>query len=377
MKLYISLINILLFPALVHSQTTAQEWYDKGVKLKGGKKAGEAIIAFKEATKLKTGFKEAWYEMGWCQNDIKDYRGAINSLNKARALWSGEAKIHFELGYAFEKTPNIDSAIHHYNQALQISDTYSSAYKQLGVIYFNKNDHQAAITNFLKYEESAKNPINDYLYWYRKGYVQNALKQYEPAKWSLNKSLEFKTDYASTYLELGFACKNLKLDDDAIAAYTKAMDLAPKSHIPLNGIGEVYRDNKKDMNEAMNWYKKALAINPDERKANFAMGFCLNNLTNHAEAISYLQKAVRQEPTYTAAYVELGYSQYKTGDSTAALESFNKALSLNPKNENARYFATLVYLGQSNKPMAQKMVDELKDLNSRYVTELQERVDKL
>ena len=377
MKLYTSFIVILLFPVLAYSQTTAQEWYDKGVKLKGEKNPGDAINALKEAVKLKSDYKEAWYEMGWCQNDIKDYTGAINSLTKARALWTGIPKVHFELGYALEKTNSIDSAISQYNQALQLNNTYSLAYKQLGYIYYNKSDHQTALTNFSKYEEVAKNPINDYLYWYRKGYMQNALKQYDQAKISLNKSLEIKGDYANTYLELGFACKNLKQDDDAIAWYKKAIDLDPKSHIPLNGIGEVYRDNKKDINEAMNWYKKTLAINPDERKANFGIGFCQNSLANYSEAITYLQKAIRQEPTYTAAYVELGYSQYKTGDNSAALENFNKALSLNPKNENARYYATLVYIVQNNKSMAQKMVDELKTLNSKHVPILQEKVDKL
>ena len=377
MKLYTSLITTLLFPALIYCQTTAQEWYDKGVKLKGEKNPGDAINALKEAVKLKSDYKEAWYEMGWCQNDIKDYSGAKNSLIKARALWTGEPKVHFELGYAFEKTNSIDSAINQYNQVLQLNNTYSSAYKQLGHIYYNKSDHQTALTNFLKYEETVKNPINDYLYWYRKGYVQNVLKQYEAAKVSLTKSLEFKSDYFNTYLELGFSSKNLKLDDDAIVYYKKAIELDPKSHIPYNGIGEVYRDNKKDMNEAINWYKQTLAINPDERKANFGMGYCMNNLTNYSEAITYLQKAIRQEPIYTAAYVELGYSQYKTGDNSAALESFNKALSLNPNNENARYYATLVYINQNNKSMAQKMVDELKTLNSKHVPTLQEKVDKL
>ena len=377
MKTSTSLTFILFFPVLVYCQTTAQEWYDKGVKLKGEKNPGDAINALKEAVKLKSNFKEAWYEMGWCQNDIKDYTGAINSLTKARTLWTGIPKVHFELGYAFEKTNSIDSAISQYNQTLQLNNTYSLAYKQLGYIYYNKSDHQTALTNFSKYEEVAKNPINDYLYWYRKGYMQNATKQYDLGKISLNKSLEFKTDYANTYLELGFACKNLKQDDDAIAWYMKAMDLDPKSHVPLNGIAEVYRDNKKDINEAMNWYKKTLMINPDERKANYGVGFCNNSLGNYAEAISYLQKAIQKEPTYTAAYVELGYSQYKTGDNTGALESFNKALSLNPKNENARYYATLVYIVQNNKSMAQMMVDELKSLNSKHVPVLQEKVDKL
>ena len=281
------------------------------------------------------------------------------------------------MGYAFEKTNKNDSAIYQYNQVLQLKSDYASAYKQLAYVYYNQGDNENALKHFLKYEEVYKNPITDYLYWYRKGYVQNALKQYEPAKVSLSKSLEAKTDYINTYLELGFASSRLKQDEVAIEYYKKGIELDPKSHVPLNGIAEVYRDNKKDMTEAMTWYRKTLALNPDERKANFGMGYCNNSLNNYSEAITYLQKAIQQEPDYTAAYVELGYSQYKSGDNSSALTSFNKALSLNPKNENARYYSTLVYIDQNNREMAQKMVDELKTLNSRHVTTLQEKVNKL
>src|SRR5574339_1226524 len=103
MKPLFTIAIVVLLPALIYSQTTAQEWFDKGSKLKTEKKANEALVAFKEAVKLKSDYKEAIYEMGWCQNDTKDYVGAIASLTKARSLWPGIAKIHFELGYAFEK----------------------------------------------------------------------------------------------------------------------------------------------------------------------------------------------------------------------------------------------------------------------------------
>jgi outer membrane protein assembly factor BamD (BamD/ComL family) len=75
--------------------------------------------------------------------------------------------------------------------------------------------------------------------------------------------------------------------------------------------------------------------------------------------------------------VELGYSHYKTDKNTEALEYLNKALSLNSKNENARYYATLIYIKQKNKTMAQKMVDELKVLSSKHVADLQKRVDTM
>lgn len=377
MKLFSAIVIIAFFPAIVYSQTTAQDWYDKGTSLRAEKKSHEALAAFKEAVKLKSDYKEALYEMGWCQNDTKDYVGAIASLRKARVLWPDVAKLYFELGYAFDKINSIDSAIINYNQCLHISSTYSGAYRQLGYIFYKKDEYETALNYFQKYEEYAKNPINDYLYWYRKGFMQNALKQYDPAKLSLQKSLEFKTDYINTYLELGFACNKLKQGDDAVTWYNEALKLDSKNHVPYNGIGEVYRDTKKDPDMAMTWYQKTLAVKTDERKACFGMGYCLNTKGRYSEAISYLQKAIYQENTYTAAYVELGYSHYMLNNNTAALENLSKAITLNPKNENARYYSGLVYINQKDKAMAQKMVDELKALGSKNAATLQEKVERL
>ena len=83
------------------------------------------------------------------------------------------------------------------------------------------------------------------------------------------------------------------------------------------------------------------------------------------------------EATYTAAYVELGYSYFKTDKYVEAGLSFDKAISLNPKNENARYYACLMYVKQGKKSLAQKMVDELKALSSKHVETLQKKVNAM
>ena len=62
------------------------------------------------------------------------------------------------------------------------------------------------------------------------------------------------------------------------------------------------------MNEAMTWYLKALEVKPKERKACFGLGYCLNSQQKYADAIPYLRTAIAEEATYTAAWVELGYS---------------------------------------------------------------------
>lgn len=372
---FLTLFFLSVFNA--YSQKTAEEYYKDGLKLKDEKNVAAAVVEFKMAIALKPDYGLALYEAGWCKNEQGEYNNALPLLRKARNYIPDVPKVYFELGYAFEKSDNYDSAIAVYNDCLKLKPDYSGAFKRLGYIYYEKDNYNEAISQFQKYELNAKAPITDYLYWYRKGFSYNAIKDFENAKTNLKKSLEFKTDHLNTYLELGFAETKLKNNDAAIEWFKKAKDIDPNSHIPYNGIAEVYRDNIKDMNEAMSWYKKTLSVKTNERKACFGIGFCLNSQSKYSEAIPYLRQAIASEDTYTAAYVELGYSLFKTGDHTSALANFDKALSLNSKNENARIYAGLVYISQKNKAKAQQMVNELKILNSKNATLLQERVNKM
>lgn len=377
MKRIAIVIAGLFFAGISLQAQDATSLYNEGVTLKNQKKVVEALDKFKKALAIKPDYTEALYEMGWCQNDLKEYSSAIANLRRARVGWPTIPKVHFELGYAFEKNKNVDSAIACYKKCIQYKADYSLAWKQLGTIYYNDEKPEDALLCFNNYERAAKDSIKDYLYFYRKGFCYNAAKKYDSALFPLNRAASLKADYLNTWLELGFANSRLKKSDEAITYYKKAITVDPKSHVGYNGIGEVYRDYKKDMNEAMTWYLKALEVKPKERKACFGLGYCLNSQQKYAEAIPYLRTAIAEEPTYTAAFVELGYSLYKTSAYTEAEEKLKQALVLNSKNENARYYLVLLYVAQKDRTKAQQLVDELKNLSSKYVSELQAKVNAL
>lgn len=373
----IKIFLVLLLAFGVANAQDAEKFYNDGMDLKAQKKPKEALEMFRKAIQLRPDYSAAIYETGWCSNELKDHAGAVTALRKARKTWSTIPKVHFELGYAFSKLNMVDSAFKSFNECLRYKPDYSLAFKELGYLSYNKDENAKALEYFAGYIAYAKQEISDYLFWYRKGFAENAEKKYTEAKESFQKSLMYKKDYINTYLELGFASNKLKQADEAISWYNKAIELNADSHIPYNGIAEVYRDTKKDIDMAMTWYQKSLAVKTDERKACFGMGYCLNAKGRYSEAISFLEKAIQQENEYTAAYVELGYSYYMTGKNDAALQKLEQALTLNPRNENSRYYSCLVYINMKNKVKAQQMVDELKTLSSKHAAGLQEKVNKM
>jgi tetratricopeptide (TPR) repeat protein len=78
------LFPILLFiiPFIVSAQSTAKEWYSKGIELKDKKDYESALTAFKNTISKKTDYTEAYYQAGWCCNELEDYENAIDFLKK-------------------------------------------------------------------------------------------------------------------------------------------------------------------------------------------------------------------------------------------------------------------------------------------------------
>lgn len=371
----IILWSLFMLPLSALSQNTT-EIYEQGLKLKSSRKTKEALAKFQEVLKQNPGYYQAQYEMGWCHNDLQNYPAAITALRSAKKDMSTIPKVYFELGYAFEKSTQYDSARANYEKCKSLKPDYSNINKRIAYCYYSEEKHELALTKFIEHSNQKAND-SDYVYWYRRGFTENALKKYEDANKSLTYSKLYKNDYLNTYLELGYANTKLKQDEIAMSYFNKAIELDPKSHVAYNGIAEIYRDNKKELIKAMEWYQKTLTIKPNERKACFGIGYCLNSQQKYAEAVPYLTKAIEQEATYTAAFVELGYSYFKLGKNAEAETNLLKAITLSPSNENARFYLGYLYISQNNKPKAQQMANELKSLNSKNAAPLQEKINKL
>jgi tetratricopeptide (TPR) repeat protein len=75
---------VLLTPAF--GQTTAEEWFDKGVALMNQNKYHEAIQAFDKAIEITPQYAEAWAGMGWALYGSSRYKEALQAYVKAHEV---------------------------------------------------------------------------------------------------------------------------------------------------------------------------------------------------------------------------------------------------------------------------------------------------
>jgi tetratricopeptide (TPR) repeat protein len=296
-------------------------------------------------------------------------------LQKARKEWPSEGKVYVELGYAQQYSNDPDNAIVNYNKALELDGDQVLAYRYLGNIYCNvKDDYQNALTNYLKYIKDLTD-VDEVIY-YNIGFCENELGNYDDAVLYLKKAVDEKTDDADAYYEMGWAYYKLNQGDEAIDAFTNSKYYKPDNYRPYLGLGNVYRDLKNKTDDALNYYTKALSLNPKSESANYGVGWCYNDKSEYDQAVPFLKKAIELYDQYNVAMTELGYSYYK-------LNRYNDGLNILQKSKNIKetnlslYYSGLCYVSLNQKTDAMNIYNKMQKNNFSDASNLLAKINAM
>lgn len=156
----------------------------------------------------------------------------------------------------------------------------------------------------------------------RSGKNMQAMAQFEDATTQDPGFAMAYSKLAQTYAALGY-------DDKAEQASRRAVELSdnlPERErflIQANHAG-ILHDNAK----AIAAYEQLAKVNPDDTDVQFALARLYEDSNNFDQAKQHLVKVLAADPNYVSALLASGRVDIKSGDSQAALDPLNKALSL-------------------------------------------------
>ena len=109
-----------------------------------------AFERFNEIIRVDPENADAYYFLGAIYNFRRNPAMAIGYLKKARDADSEEADTHFRLAKAFHNVDMIANALYEYQRTLELKPTYIKALNEIGWIYYNNGDKEAAIQHWKK-----------------------------------------------------------------------------------------------------------------------------------------------------------------------------------------------------------------------------------
>jgi Flp pilus assembly protein TadD len=228
---------------------------------------------------------------------------AVASLQPAVQRWPANAKVRAALGYALSSAGQNEQAVVELQEALRLDFTQVDVRYNLAV-----------------------------------GLL--ALGQRDAARTSAQKALEMRPDYPDA---LAFLSTLALEDGDLVAAAPMVNRLYalqpddPKSQAlfcDLQWLKGTKSEQIGDLEQAQEWYRSGLAVNPKNWRLLRAQGVLAVRQGHLPEAIESFRGYVQAQPEKTEAYFMLGLVLKKAGQVDEARKVLQQGLSLEQQNGN-------------------------------------------
>jgi tetratricopeptide (TPR) repeat protein len=216
---------------------------------------------------------------------------------------SANADYYFYMADLFMLKPSVKNAIGTVERLTMSQPKNKMAYVKLAELYIEmgkKNEkgyYEESLQNLDKALKLDPNLPEAY-FWL--GYNYREANNTDKAIASFRKAVALKPDYEDAYVILGLLCQEKK-DPKAEEYFTTAIRLNPNDTAALYARGKFNQD-RDSFQLAINDYQKMLELDPNMRKANYAIGYCLYSLKKYDDALGYFSKVLLNNPKDAAAH---------------------------------------------------------------------------
>jgi tetratricopeptide (TPR) repeat protein len=165
--------------------------------------------------------------------------------------------------------------------------------------------------------------------WFKKGYADEISGNHNDAITAFTRAIELNPKYAKAYGGRGVAYSRLGKHNKAIKDFNKVIGLNPKNAEAYGGRGFAYA-GLGNHNQAIKDYSKAIGLNPNYANNYNNRGVSYSRLDNHTQAIKDYSKAIELDPNDAKAYGNRGVAYSILGNTDQSIKDLNKAIKLLP-----------------------------------------------
>ena len=278
-----------------------------------------------------------------------------------------------------------EEAILLFEAALETDPHNVRAYARLADIYYLTNRYSGAITKIKQIGKIDKTSV-DYLRFSAKRLLLS--QQYDKAIELYRELLEKAPDNLQVNYEIGICFLETNQFNEAVAKMNELLALKPgfigAKFILGNLQGKqgkldkeikIYQDiitenerfpqifqylgvtyyRKGDFGQAVETFKKALAMEPDNTNVRFNLALSYEDQEKYEEAIAEYSQVIEKDPDNLAAHLNLGVLYGNIGDTEKEMEEYKAINKIDPKYPDIYFNAGIIQYNKDNIKQAMRM----------------------
>ncbi len=246
----------------------------------------------------------------------------------------GNAPVMYNLASSLMKQGDEFAAVEYFKKAGatdRIGDIAYRAYNRLGIIFTERGNFELAEENLRKAASIRPNDAsvkyNLGIAYLRQGRKEDALREFIQSESLSGVSPELLEGLGDAYFSAGEYGRSL-------SAFSRLLEIKGRNVRILSRIGEIYYESGEP-DKAYEAFRKITMMEPATENARIAylnMGNILDDTMHYDEAVEAYKKALAISPKEEDVLINLGLSYKHGGKPELAVSSWKKAAELNPQN---------------------------------------------
>ena len=228
---------------------------------------------------------------------------------------------------------NNTKAQEYYTKEIEFFPKYANAFMNRGVFYSTINDTLNAIIDFNKAIELE--PENSICYSNRAEFYKSS-KKYEKSLSDYNKAIELEPNETIYLFDRANLYCDMEQYDKSLSDFFKIIELSPNEALAYSKIGDLYKSNFKDTEQALLNYNKAIEIAPENAKFwNIRGRFYELELKNYDKALSDYNKTIELEPKVAKWFFYRALLYYEMKKYQESLNDYLNVIDIYPNFPDA------------------------------------------
>jgi tetratricopeptide (TPR) repeat protein len=263
---------------------------------------------------------------------------------------TGEAEVLFKAGNDKLKTNDFYGAVRDFNRALKLRPEYPEALAGRAFARNKLGDSDAAITDAdAAVLLASQNPA----IVFNRAEIYFDQKKYSHAFEDYSETLRLQEDFPGAFRGKVLSMNFNGQEKEALAMVESKIKSNPEESLYyyLNGL---LLTLKQKYNKALEYFDKALALNPGDNAANCYMnrGMAYLGVEENERARDDLNEAISLDTTNLVAFLSRGRAFYNLRNYEEAIQDFTRVVTLSPTNDAAFYNLGMAYYRLENKASA-------------------------
>jgi tetratricopeptide (TPR) repeat protein len=358
----------LLTISVAPQSVNIEKQQTKGVRAhyeaaQGFERAGDWAAAEREwqtVLKLAPDDARAWVNLGVALNHQDKSREAIDSWTRAAALDPNLAGAHFNLGLALVRNNEFAGAINPLRRALALDAENDAARRALALALTGTGQFQEASREIARLlVRSPRDPalleMSAQVFMRQRRFVEAAIV--------LKRRLDLDNQTSQLWAEYGDALDGATRTPEALEAYKRAVELAPDETSTRYGLGYLYWKLYR-YDEAERELAEVLRRDSRDARAAFTLGDLYLTKGDAKRALPFLEMAARDYPSEFDTRFALGRALLQTGEQTRGIEELRAAVKLDDSIADGHFQLGRALLRAGENEEGKRELERARELNN-------------